>query len=419
MPKPTTKKRVEFPRPFQDIFRPARYKVWYGGRGAAKSWCVARGLLLRGTQQPIRILCTREYQSSITDSVHKLLSEQISALDLDAYYDVQRARVLGSNGTEFIFKGLHHNIQEIKSTEGVDICWVEEAQSASEESWKILIPTIRKDGSEIWLTFNPLEETDPTYQRFVTNPPPGTVIHKVSWRDNPWFPKVLNDERRYLLSVDPDAYGYVWEGETRHISEAVIFKGKYSVRSFETPADARLYFGADWGFAQDPTMLIRCWVDGTRLMIDHEAFGIGIDIDNLAKRQGEPGRSMFDEIPESRKWPIYADCARPETISYVRQRGFRIDGADKWPGSVEDGIAFLRSFQEIIIHERCVHMAQEARTYKYKVDPLTGDVLPKIEDKNNHGWDALRYALHKLIKGKAGGRIVVGGKRVAPSIGRM
>jgi phage terminase large subunit len=166
-------------------------------------------------------------------------------------------------------------------------------------------------------------------------------------------------------------------------------------------------------------MLIRCWVDGTRLMIDHEAFGIGIDIDNLAKRQGEPGRSMFDEIPESRKWPIYADCARPETISYVRQRGFRIDGAEKWPGSVEDGIAFLRSFQEIVIHERCVHMAQEARTYKYKVDPLTGDVLPKIEDKNNHGWDALRYALHKLIKGKAGGRIVVGGKRVAPSIGRM
>lgn len=408
-----TTKRIEFPKPFQDVFRPARYKAWYGGRGAAKSWCVARGLLLQGVHEPKRILCTREYQSSITDSVHKLLSEQISALDLDAYYDVQRARIIGSNGTEFIFKGLHHNIQEIKSTEGVDICWVEEAQSTSEESWKILIPTIRKDGSEIWLTFNPLEETDPTYQRFVKNPPPGALIHKVSWRDNPWFPKVLDDERRYLLSVDPDSYDHVWGGKTRHISEAVIFKGKYSVRAFETPSDARFFYGADWGFAQDPTTLIRCYVEGTRLFIDQEAYGIGVDIDNLAKPHGVPGRSMFDEVDGSRQWPISADNSRPETISYVRQRGFRIEGADKWPGSVEDGIAFLRSFEEIVIHERCKHMAQEARSYKYKVDPITGDVLPKIEDKNNHCWDAVRYALHRLIKRKGTSHVSTGSQRKA------
>ena len=380
------------------MFRPSRYKVYYGGRGGAKSWAIARALLILGSARKLRILCAREFQTSIADSVHKLLSEQIDEMGLTQWYDVQKTRIVGTNGTEFIFKGLRHNVQEIKSTEGVDICWVEEAQTVSEDSWSVLVPTIRQPSSEIWVSFNPLDDSDPTYKRFVLNPPPNSVVKKVSWRDNPWFPQVLRDEMEYLRRVDPEAYQHVWEGDTRTISDAVILRGKYSIRSFETPHDARFYFGADWGFAQDPTVLVRCFVVGNKLFIDHEAYGVGVDIDNIARPKGDDsGRSMFDEVPESRKWPIDADSARPETISYVRQRGFNIHSAAKWNGSVEDGISFLRSFEEIVIHERCRHAAQEAASYKYKVDRQTGDVLPVIVDANNHVIDALRYALGKLI----------------------
>lgn len=381
---------IEFPDPFQPLFQPARYKVFYGGRGAGRSWSCARALLLMGVAKQLRILCARETQLSIADSVHKLLGEQVDILELSNFYDVQKSRIIGMNGTEFLFKGIKHNPQEIKSTEGVDVAWVEEAQAVSENSWNILIPTIRKDNSEIWITFNPGEEADPTYQRFVLNPPPGAVVKKVNWHDNPWLPKVLRDEMEYLRRVDYDAYLHVWEGEPCTISDAVIFRGKFTVEPFDTPADARFYFGADWGFSQDPTTLVRAFVRDKSLYIDHEAYGIGVDIDKTP--------ALFDRVPESRKWPIYADSARPETISYMRRAGFNISAAEKWSGSVEDGIAFLRSFERIVIHERCKHAAEEARLYKYKVDARTGEVLPVIVDANNHVIDALRYAISKLVR---------------------
>ena len=392
------RRTISFPPPYRPLFKPARYKVFYGGRGGAKSWAFARALLLKGVERKLRILCAREYQTSIADSVHKLLGDQISDLGLSRWYDVQKTRIVGMNGTEFIFKGLRHNIQEIKSTEGVDVAWIEEAQSVSNESWDILIPTIRQAGSEIWVSFNPIDVDDPTYKRFVLDPPPGAIVQKVTFRDNPWFPDVLRDEMEYLRRVDPEAYQHVWEGETRTVSDAVILRGKYRVAAFETPPDTRFYFGADWGFSQDPTALVRCFVMDKTLYIDREAYGIGVDIDDLARRQGEPGRSMFDEIEGARRWTIWADNARPETISYVKQRGFDIRPADKWKGSVEDGIAYLRSFEEIVIHERCRHTADEARLYRYKTDAQTGDVLPVIEDKNNHCFDAIRYALNKYIQ---------------------
>ncbi|OQA30290.1 MAG: Phage terminase large subunit [Betaproteobacteria bacterium ADurb.Bin341] len=382
---------IDFPLAFQDLFVPARYKVFYGGRGGARSWSCARAALLRGYDKPLRFLCARETQLSIADSVHKLLGEQIDFLGLAGFYEVQKSRIIGANGTEFLFKGIKHNPQEIKSTEGIDICWVEEAQSVSENSWNILIPTIRKDGSEIWVTFNPGEETDPTYQRFVKQPPPGAIVRKVNFHDNPWFPDVLRAEMEYLRRVDYDAYLHVWEGEPRTISDAVIFRGKYIVEPFETPANVdRFYFGADWGFSQDPTVLIRCFVVDRTLYIDHEAYSIGCDIDKTP--------ALFDRVPESRKWPIYADSARPETISYMRRAGFNISAAEKWSGSVEDGIAFMRSFERIVIHERCKHAAEEARLYKYKVDARTGEVLPVIVDAHNHVIDALRYAISKLVR---------------------
>ena len=237
--------QVYFPEAFQGLFVPARYKVFYGGRGGAKSWQFARALLLRGSRQKIRVLCVREVQNSIADSVHKLLCEQIVALGLSDHYRITNSRIIGLNGTEFIFCGLRANIREIKSKEGIDVCWVEEAESVTDDSWNILIPTIRKLNSEIWVSFNPLNLTDPTYQRFVVNTPPDTIIQPVSWRDNPWFPAVLAAEREYMKRINYDMYLHVWEGKVRTINNAVVFQNKFVVESFNTPDAVRYYHGAD------------------------------------------------------------------------------------------------------------------------------------------------------------------------------
>ena len=401
---------IDFPEKMQFLFQPARYKVMYGGRGAARSWSCARALLLLCTQKCLRILCAREFQASIADSVYKLLCEQIQSLQLQSFFIIQRTRILGRNGTEFLFKGIRRNPLEIKSLEGIDICWVEEAQTVSETSWNILIPTIRKESSEIWITFNTGEVSDPTYHRFVVEAPTDALVHLLTWCDNPWLPKVLLNEKDYLKRVDYDAYLHVWEGEPRAISDAVIFRGKYAVESFETPSTTeRFYFGADWGFSQDPTVLIRCFVRDRTLYIDQEAYAIGCDIDKTPE--------LFDRVPGARRWPIYADAARPETISYMRRAGFNISAAEKWSGSVEDGIAFLRSFERIVIHERCKHAADEARLYKYKIDSRTEEVLPTIVDAHNHTWDAIRYALVKLQRNKERkGPPVAGGTRTAMTL---
>lgn len=353
------------------------------------SWNIADALLLKALESPRRILCAREFQSSISDSVHHLLVTQIDRLGLSSYFNVGKVTITSVNGSSFIFKGLRMNPQEIKSTEDVDICWVEEGQSVSEESWQVLTPTIRKPGSEIWVSFNPLNETDPTYRRFVVELQPSSVVRKVNWNDNPHFPEVLDMERLHMMRTDPDAYEHVWEGNVLRISDAVIYKGKFEVGTFEAPSDARFYHGADWGFAKDPTCLIRCWIQNNILYIDQEAYGVGVDMDAIP--------ALFDGVETARAWPIKADNARPETISHVRGKGFNITAAAKWAGCVEDGIAYIRSFEKIMIHERCKHTAQEFRLYSYKVDRQTGDILPVVVDANNHMQDALRYALDGLI----------------------
>lgn len=382
------------------LMRPARYRIAYGGRGSAKSWGFARMALMIAATDKRRFLCARELQVSIGDSVHKLLSDQIDAMGLAPWFEIQNNLIRGANGSEFIFTGIRNNATKIKSTEGVDVCWVEEAEGVTERSWEILIPTIRKPGSEIWVTFNPDQEADPTYRRFVTNPPPRSVVAKLSWRDNPWFSDELREEKDYLARVDPDAYAHVWEGACRTNGDAQVLRGKYRIEHFE-PKDGVWdgpYFGADWGFAQDPSVLIRCWIDGRRLMIDGEAYGIGVELDDLG--------TMFKRIPGAAHYTLRADNARPETISYVRRTsGLSIVAADKWPGSVEDGVQYLRRFEEIIIHPSCKHTAEEARLWSYKRDRLTGDVLPELIDKHNHCWDAIRYALAPMIRG---GEIFIG-----------
>jgi len=370
--------KAAMPLAFGDLITtPARYKVYYGGRGGGKSHAFAIALVSLSLKNPLRILCTREFQNSIADSVHRLIVDKIELMGLNNYFDITQTAITSAKGSQFIFKGLQRSINEIKSTEGIDICWVEEAQTISERSWEILIPTVRKEKSELWISFNPENETDPTYQRFVVAPPPDSIIKKVNWDENPLFPEVLEKERQYMLRVDPEAYQHVWEGFCRTVSDAQIFKGKYEVGTFDQPADqTRYYYGADWGFSQDPTALIRCFIQGENLYIDQEAYGIGVEIDDLPK--------FFQRVPGAQTWPIRADSARPETISHVKRRGFNVTAADKWSGSVEDGIAVLKSFNKIIIHERCKHTAEEFRLYSYKIDKQTEEILPIVVDKHNH-----------------------------------
>lgn len=380
------------PPAFDFLLGPGRYKVPYGGRGGAKSWSVARVLDSMAIISPLRILCAREYQNSIADSVHRLLADQVVNLGLEEEYTIHNNAITTRCGSEFIFRGLHVNPRAIKSLEGVDICWVEEADTMTNESWENLIPTIRKPGSEIWITFNPRRELDPTFQRFIKKPPPDAVVRLISWRDNPFISAELIAEKDYLQRVDPEAYAHVWEGECQSHGEAQIFYGKWRVEAF-TPQDgwSGPYYGADWGFAQDPTTLVRMWVFENRLYIEWEAYAIGCDIDRTP--------ALFDTVPGSRKEIVRADNARPETISHMQHNGFpRMVACDKWKGCVEDGIAHIRQYEEVIIHPRCIHAQQEARLYRYKIDRLSGNILAEVNDEHNHIWDAVRYGLEPVMK---------------------
>ena len=321
-------------------------------------------------------------------------------------FTIQQQGIFGANGSEFLFVGTGSNPEKVMSMEGIDVAWCEQGERMSARSWEILIPTVRQPGSEIWVTFNPDEENDPTYQRFVVNPPPDCISLEVNWQDNPWFPEELRREKDYLYRVDPEAAAHVWGGQPRTNQSAQILRGKYIVESFTVPAECGErkrdgwdgpYFGADWGFANDPTVLAKCWIRGAkygktqgRLYIEDEAHGIGVEIARTP--------ALFDKIAGARQHLIRADCARPETISHVHNCGFRIEAAEKWKGSVEDGIAVLRSFEQIVIHPRCTHAQEEARLWSYRCDRLTGDVLPDLKPGNDHVWDAVRYALGPLVK---------------------
>jgi phage terminase large subunit len=399
---------AEFPEKLAFLFEPARYKVLYGGRGGAKSWGIARALLIKGAQRPLRVLCVRQIQASIRQSVHGLLKKQITELGLGDRYEVGTTTIQGSNGTEFIFSGLWQHLDSIKSMEGIDVCWVEEAQNVSEDAWAILIPTIRKAGSEIWISFNPDAETDPTYVRFVKHPPPGAKVVEIGWQDNPWFPEELRVEKDWLYSVDPEAADHVWGGRTRKHAMAQILRGRWRVEDFE-PQESWFgpYFGVDWGFSTDPIALVKLWVDfdppnpeapeerrKASLYVEHEAWGLGVDVDDTP--------ALLSRVPGSKLFVIKADNARPELISHCQQHGFpRMEACTKGPGSFEAGIDHLRSYRQIVIHSRCKHTAEEAKLWSFKVDRLTGEVLPEQVDKHNHCWDASRYALQEVIKGNA------------------
>lgn len=338
-------------------------------------------------------VCVREVQKSLDQSVKKLLEEKIEALNAGAYFEVQDKKIISRNGGLIIFQGMqNHTADSIKSLQGYDIAWVEEAQSLSQRSLDLLRPTIRKEGSEIWFSWNPSQETDPV-DAFLRgeNPYPGSVVVEANYRDNPWLPKVLRDEMEYDKKRDPDKYAHVWLGKYQQNSEARVFRN-WTVEEFERPAGVIHRLGADWGFSIDPSVLIRCDIEGNRLYVDYEAYMVGCEIVSLP--------TLFMSVPDAEKWPIVADSARPETISHMRKNGFpKILPAIKGAKSLEEGVEFLKSF-DIIVHPRCKHLIDELTLYKYKEDPLTGLVLPILEDKDNHVIDALRYACEGARRAK-------------------
>lgn len=384
--------QIEIAEAFLPLLNPARYKVYYGGRGSAKSWTFATIIANIAYRSPIRVLCTREIQNSIEDSVQRLLSDTFGRLGYSNFFTTQKREIIGRNGSLFLFEGLRYNARKIKSFEGIDIAWVAEAEGITQASWDLLIPTIRKPASEIWVDFNPDSGDDPTYKMFVDNAKPDSVIQKVSWRDNPWFPEVLRREMEWDRAHDQEKYDHIWEGNTRTISDAQIFRGKYAIEAFDTPADVEFLIGSDWGFAQDPTTCIRMFIIDRTLYIDREAYGVGVEIEETP--------ALFDVVLPHKQWPVRADSARPETISYMNNHGYNVIPAKKGAGSVEEGIQFLRSFEKIVVHPRCRHTADELKLYSYKTDRLTGDVLPIIVDKHNHCIDPMRYATEPIRPGR-------------------
>lgn len=371
---------------FHQLYRPRRFKVFKGGRGSAKSWEAAKKLVLDAYQAEHRILCVREFQNSINDSVHRLLADTIQREGLGLWFDITNNSIKATETeSEFLFKGMRQNFLEVKSTEGVTRCWYEEAQKASKNSLEILSPTIRTEGSELIFTYNPVGEDDPIDDMFIKKGMPDSIVRHVNYDENPFFPDVLRMEAEHMLAADPAAYEHVWRGGYLKISDAIIFSKKVEIGVPVAPPNARFHFGMDFGFANDPSAVIRFWIDKDILYVDYEAFGYGVELDDLPQ--------LMNSVPSIQNWPIKADSARPETISYLRRKGYQIAAAEKWNGCVEDGIAHVKGFKKIVVHERCKHLLQESRLYSYKVDKITGDVLPIIVDKHNNGWDAIRYGL--------------------------
>jgi phage terminase large subunit len=371
-----------------------RYRAMHGGRGGAKSFSVSLMAAVWGYQESLRILCVREFQNSIKESLHAEIKNAIESYPwLQNHYDVGVDYLRGRNGTEFIFKGIRNNSQAIKSLSQIDLTIVEEAENVPEQGWLDLEATIfRKEKSELIALWNPNKENSPVDNRFIKNPPSNALITDVQWYDNPWFPPALNELRlREQQRLDPNTYAHIWEGAYLKHSKSQVFYNKFEIKEFDEPKGVPFYCGVDYGFSQDPAAAIKAFIQDDCLYISYEAYGVGIETDDLAN-------FINAKIPDFSKYSSYGDSSRPETTSYLKRHGLPlIENVKKWKGSVEDGISFMKSFKKIYIHPRCTNTIQEFKLYSYKVDRLTGDILPEIVDAHNHGIDSIRYAIGKLI----------------------
>lgn len=408
-----------------------RYVAAYGGRGSGKSHFFAEKLIERSIlRTDTRAACVRETQKSLEHSSKQLLEDKIERMGVGSRFKImddkieirERARSSNIDG-HIIFQGMkNHTAESIKSLEGYDVCWIEEAQMISERSLKLLRPTFRKAGSQIWSCWNPNFATDPI-DKFLRGKqlPPRSRVIRVNYYDNPFFPEELREECEFDKRRDTENYRHVWLGEYQQNSNARVFKNwRVGDREdFVTDALTRFYFGADFGFSVDPTCMVRCYTKGRTLYIDREVYKLGLEIDHMPLFFGGMDDKMKKLNPESyawlnsrgiawngiegsRKWPLISDSARPDAISYLQRHGLPLcRAAKKGAGSVEDGIEFLRSY-DIVIHPDCIHTIDEFTLYSFKVDAQTNEVTRVLEDKKNHVIDACRYAVEPLRRAKMG-----------------
>jgi phage terminase large subunit len=389
---------AQFPEKLQFLFAPARYKVAYGGRGGAKSWNFARALLIQGAQRPMRVLCARETMKSISESVHRLLSDQIKLLGLSDFYTVEKARIIGRNGSEFTFAGLKHNVANIKSAEAVDICWIEEAQSVSRDSWQTLIPTIRKDGSEIWASWNPDFEDDYTYELFVKRPPPGAIVRRITYRDNPWFPDVLKQEMEHMRATDPDAYNHVWEGLCISLLASAIYaqelravdrEGRITRVPYDRSRPVDCYWDLGYG-DQTAVWMVQAFPFEYRVIdyIENAAQSIHWYIREMQSRGYVFGT---DWIP----WDIGLHAklmgGGHSIEELMRQAGRKVRILPKL--AVADGINAARTVFPLCWFdaERCDEGIKALRHYRYgEIKTLQHVTREPLHDKASHGADAWR-----------------------------
>lgn len=389
------------------MFGTHRYQGLSGGRGSAKSHFFGGQLVEEALLGHVRAACVREVQNSIKDSVKQLIEDYIDAYGARSLFKVTEREIVGPNESLFIFRGLkNHTASSIKSLEGFNRAWFEEAQTLTQRSLDLAIPTFRS-GSQLRFSWNPDEPTDPVDVLFRSNKGDPDFCHvHVDYRDNPWFPEELRRDMDRDRRRDIDKYNHVWLGKYQKNSEARVFKN-WEVSSFETPADAMFLHGADWGYSVDPTVLVRCftgkWVNGKpaydpnglQLFIDHECYRIGVEIEDTPR--------FFDGLDRensavARDWPIIADSANPQTISYLKRHGYPlIRPSVKGPGSIKEGITFLQSY-DIIVHPRCRHVQDELQHFCYKIDPKTKLVTNVLMETKNHVIDSLRYAVEPVRK---------------------
>lgn len=394
------KAQIELPPKLIPVFSgKARYRGAYGGRGSGKTRSFALMTAIKAYQFAEMgvtgvILCGREFMNSLEDSSMEEIKQAIRSVDwLNDYFDVGEKYIRTKNrNISYIFTGLRHNLDSLKSKARILIAWIDEAESVSEMAWNKLIPTVRETDSEIWITWNPESRESATDKRFRQTPHANIV--ELNYTDNPWFPDVLEQERRAAQErLDDATYRWIWEGDYLESSDAQIFKDKFVIREFEPQAfwDGA-YFGLDFGFATDPTAGSKSWVFDGDLYIEYDFSRVGLEIDDAAI-------VIKDSLPDVERHELIADNARPESISYLKRHDLpKTQPCEKGKGSVEDGIAYLKSFRKIIIHPRCTAAAQEFRLYSYKQDRLSGEVLPQIVDANNHVIDSLRYAHERNMK---------------------
>ena len=392
--------QIVLPEKLVPVFEAPRGSVQYrgafGGRGSGKSFNFAKMAAIWGYIDPLRVLATREYQGSIKESFYAELKAAImSETWLSSAYTIGSDFVKGNNGTEFLFMGLRRSINSIRSLAQIDLTIVEEAEDVPDQSWLMLEATVfRRPKSELWAIWNPRLRGSPVDLRFRVHPPKNGIFAEMNYNDNPFFPAGLETLRaREERRLDADTYSHVWEGGYLTNSNAQVYHGKWRIDEFTPGPDwDGPYQGGDFGFSQDPLAAVRVWIHNETLFVEYEAGAIGLDLDDTP--------TFLDfHIPGWSKYVSRWDNARPESISHFTHIGMpHAEAADKWNGSVEDGIQFVRSFRSIIVHPRCTNTVKELKLYSYKVDRYTSDVLPVLVDTNNHWMDAIRYALAPIIR---------------------